>query len=209
MNYEDIIPDLYVLPDIDNHTVSVSFTRPKRATTAIQWKIADGSKTLASGKCSASGKRIAFVSKLKNYELWSPESPYLYSLILEWKAGSERVNVSQNFGMRKISVQDGRICLNNEPFYIRGFIRGREAHDHPNLLGLTPTEYYEKNIRAAKAFGFNFVRFHSKVPPRAFFDAADRLGLLAHIEVRKYFGKYQAERDMLDHEPNQIGRANV
>ncbi|MCD6365659.1 MAG: hypothetical protein J7M14_07260, partial [Planctomycetes bacterium] len=62
--------------------------------------------------------------------------------------------------------------------------------------------YYEKNIEAAKAFGFNFVRFHSKVPPREFFDAADRLGLLAHVEVRPYFGKYQKEkRELLDHDP--------
>ena len=207
MNYEDALPDLYILPDIDSNTVTVQWSRPKTATTPFQWRIVDGSKTVASGRVAAAVARCSIIAAIKNCKLWSPDSPHLYMLTLTWKAGRETISIEQQFGMRKISVNDGRIHLNNEPFYIRGFIRGREAHDHPNLLGLTPTEYYEKNIRAAKAFGFNFVRFHSKVPPRAFFDAADRLGIMAHIEVRKYFGKYQAERDMLDHEPNLVNPA--
>ena len=115
--------------------------------------------------------------------------------------GKKTVPLSRNFGMRKFHVENKQIHLNNSPFYVRGIIRGREAHDHPNLSSISELAYYEKFIRAAKKLGFNFIRFHSKVPPDAYFDAADRLGILTHVEIRKYYGKYQKERELMDHDP--------
>ena len=106
--------------------------------------------------------------------------------------------------MRKVHVHGRQIFFNNRPFYLRGFIRGREAHDHPNLMGCSETEYYEKNIRMAKAYGFNFVRFHSRIPPIEFLETADRLGFLCHVEIRKYFGKYQKERVEIESEQTLV-----
>ncbi|MEN7973821.1 MAG: glycoside hydrolase family 2 TIM barrel-domain containing protein, partial [Verrucomicrobiota bacterium] len=102
------------------------------------------------------------------------------------------------FGMREIRAEGDGLYVNGKPFHVRGFIRGREAHDHPNLEGLPLVEWYEKNILAAKRYGFNMIRFHSRIPPKECFEAADRLGMFLHVEIRKYFGKYQKERKQQD-----------
>jgi beta-galactosidase len=100
--------------------------------------------------------------------------------------------------MRTIGTTEDAIAVNGRPFFARGVIRGREAHDHPNLAGLPLEEFYAKYIRAAKAYGFNLIRFHSRVPPDEYFAAADRLGVFTHIEIRPYFGRYQKDRKFLN-----------
>jgi len=202
-NFEDIIPDLFITPDFDKARVNVSFTPPEEMTN-VTWEILPEGESLQSGSLANVYEKVSFDCSMEDFTPWSIEDPYLYILKLSFKLNGEEINVEQQFGMRKFHADGEQIYLNNKPFYVRGFIRGREAHDHPNLLGLSLTEYYEKNIKAAKAFGFNFVRFHSKVPPREYFDAADRLGFLTHVEIRRYFGKYQKERDVLDHEPHLV-----
>jgi len=203
-HYEDIIPDLFILPDYDNAEVFITFTTPEKLT-QFKWKItSQEGKIVKSGSLKNLSGKTKFNLKINNFIPWSVECPFLYFLSLTFNLKGKPVAVKQQFGMRKFHIDGKQIYLNNKPFYVRGFIRGREAHDHPNLLNLSLTEYYEKNIKAAKAFGFNFVRFHSKVPPREYFDAADRLGFLTHVEIRKYFGKYQKEREILDHEPHLV-----
>lgn len=106
-----------------------------------------------------------------------------FEITVFYEQGSECV--SGKFGIRTISVDKNRyICLNGRPVFIKGYIRGATAHDHANLEGLAPEEFYRKNIREAKRFGFNLVRFHSVVPDEAFLKAADEEGLLVHVELR-------------------------
>lgn len=215
----DRLRDLFIIPDFDNARAVVTFTAP-RGLTKGTWAITAGREKKGSGTFYAqhpkdrSGKRapipsfptktrgqVAFEAPLRDFTPWSVDHPFLYRLTLTLTVKGERRQIIQDFGMRKFHVANQQIYMNNRPFYIRGVIRGREAHDHANLLGLPETEYYAKFIRAAKQLGFNFIRFHSRVPSEAYFEAADRLGILTHVEVRKYYGKYQAERDLLDHDP--------
>ncbi|MFH0938571.1 MAG: glycoside hydrolase family 2 TIM barrel-domain containing protein [Planctomycetota bacterium] len=194
------LPDLFICPDFDGAKAIITFTPPK-VFSGGSWKITAGKKTVASGKLAPTQNLISFEVALEKFTPWTPENPFLYALMLTLKAGRKEVQIEQSFGMRKIHTINRQIYLNNKPFYIRGVIRGREAHDHPNLCGLSEVEYYEKFINTLKQFGFNFIRFHSKTPPPAYFDVANRLGILTHIEVRKYFGKYQKERVRMDEDP--------
>ncbi len=199
----DALRDLFILPDFDNARVEVSFSAPRDLKSGT-WRIAPVAapgKALASGRVAPDGRRIRFEAGLKGFTPWTIETPFLYQLLIELKVGREELRVFQNFGMRKFHVEGLQIFMNNRPFYVRGVIRGREAHDHQNFGGLSETEFYAKYIRNAKRLGFNFVRFHSRVPSDAWFDAADRLGILTHVEVRKYYGKYQKERELMDHDP--------
>jgi hypothetical protein len=51
---------------------------------------------------------------------WSPEKPNLYdaefTLFVE---GIEADKVNSYFGMRKISVENGKVYLNNHPYYMK------------------------------------------------------------------------------------------
>ena len=203
LNVEKIRNNLFIIPDFDDACVRVELRVPKRCS-RLAWRITDGKKTIGTGKIVRPKGKVRFACAMPNFKPWTPDTPHLYMLKLSVSVGKTTCELSHAFGMRRFHVAGNTIYLNNKPFYVRGIIRGREAHDHPNLCGLSEVAYYEKNIRAAKRFGFNFVRFHSKVPPRAYFDAADRLGVLTHVEIRKYYGKYQAERDLLDHDPTLV-----
>jgi hypothetical protein len=185
----DIVKDLFIVPDIDKSRALVSFTWPENTKSAA-WRILDAAgNSIASGnENAAGGEKMRITVKIADAKLWSINSPYLYEFELKFDDSPASIT---NFGMRKIGVSDRNILVNNQNFCVRGYIRGREAHDHPNFLDLPLREYYEKNIRMAKAYGFNLIRFHSAIPPRECFEAADNLGIFIHIEIRKYFGRYQ------------------
>lgn len=107
---------------------------------------------------------------------WSVNEPVLYTLETETE--------SVRFGHTQLrTVQNKAVLLNEKPIYLRGYIRGIIAHDHPNMTGGSDYEAALKNISQAKKYGFNFVRFHSTIPSEDFVRAADELGLLIHMEI--------------------------
>ena len=120
--------------------------------------------------------RIVTVFDASQLECWSPEHPVLYTLKCQ--------DVSQRFGYCEIATLDNRaVMLNGTPCFLRGYIRGIVAHEHPNMTGKSLKEAAVKNIRQAKKYGFNLVRFHSRIPAPEFVEAADEEGLLIHMEI--------------------------
>ena len=111
-----------------------------------------------------------------NLELWTLDKPTLYTF--------ETQDESVRFGHTSMrTMQNKMVLFNDAPIYLRGYIRGIVAHDHPNMTGLSDYEAALKNIRQAKKYGFNLVRFHSTIPSEDFVRAADELGLLIHAEI--------------------------
>lgn len=109
-------------------------------------------------------------------EAWSVNAPNLYTLQTDTEA--------VRFGHTQIcTLQNKMILLNEKPIYLRGYIRGIVAHEHPNMTGGSDYEAACKNIRQAKKYGFNIVRFHSTIPSDDFIRAADELGMLIHLET--------------------------
>ena len=119
---------------------------------------------------------FVYVLDATNLAFWSPDSPTLYYV----EAGGEKIRFGY-CAMR--TFQNREILLNEKPIFLRGYIRGIVAHDHPNMTGGTEYDAAVKNIRQAKKYGFNEVRFHSTVPDESFVQAADELGLLIHMEI--------------------------
>ena len=111
-----------------------------------------------------------------NLHPWSVQAPVLYTM--------EANGASVRFGHCTLAPMQNRfVLLNGGPIYLRGYIRGIIAHDHPNMTGGSDYEAACKNIRQAKKYGFNLVRFHSTIPSEDFVRAADELGLLIHMEI--------------------------
>ena len=129
-------------------------------------------------------------------QIWSVDTPYLYDYAARIITENSSETLSGAFGFRSLSTDGKNVCLNGTPVFIRGYIRGATAHDHSNNCGLTKEEFYRKNIRAAKKYGFNLVRFHSVVPDEEFFRVADEEGLLVHIEMRLPDDIYNNLREM-------------
>ena len=190
------LPSLFVRPDFDNSSITVSFARPQPCS-RVDYRILEEGAVKASGGVDVDQTTdvVVFDQKLDDFKPWAVDHPFLYDLELTLDGGEP---ITQKFAMTKVHIADRVIHFNNRPLYIRGFIRGRKGHEHANLLGCSATEFYEKNIRMAKAYGFNFVRFHTVLPPDEFFEAADRLGILCHIEIREGGGRQRRERESTD-----------
>ena len=135
---------------------------------------------------------------IKNPILWSLTEPYLYiyRLDITYSDGEQEEHCGR-FGFRKIGQNGKNITINDKPVYIRGYIRGAKAHDHANLLGLSLKDFYLKNLKEAKKFGFNYVRFHSVVPEEELFEAADEVGMLVHVELRPPHDIYNNLEEMI------------
>lgn len=114
--------------------------------------------------------------------LWSPENPQLYDIDFSLQVNGAVVDVVKSyFGMRKISVESGRLCLNNRPYYMRLVLDQGYFPDG----NLTPPsdEAIKQDVELSKAMGFNGARKHQKLEDPRYLYWCDRLGLLVWGEV--------------------------
>ena len=159
--------DVYVTTakDLKTFTVHVSGKVPFR------YEISDDGKVLAQGNGDGD-----FTLATSGYSFWSPELPKRYELTLATDGGVYR----QRFGIRRLSAVGEKFRLNGEPIYLRGVTEhcyfAKTVHPPRDL------NYYRMVTRKRKELGFNFVRFHTFVPPAEYLEATDELGMVVHIE---------------------------
>ncbi|MBM7551510.1 glycoside hydrolase family 2 protein [Thalassobacillus pellis] len=113
---------------------------------------------------------------------WSPEQPNLYDMTIRLtKAGEVLDEVSTYFGMRSITIQDGKVLLNGAPYYMKLVL---DQGYYPESLLTAPDEAaIRKDIELTKAMGFNGVRKHQKVEEPLYLYWADKMGLLIWGEM--------------------------
>mgnify|MGYP002802612261 FL=1 len=113
---------------------------------------------------------------------WTPEHPNLFYVEYTlYAAGKVADRVRTRFGMRKVSLQDGHILLNDRPCYQRLIL----DQGYWKESGLTPpsAEALKKDIELAKAMGFNGARKHQKFEDPYFYYYAEELGFLTWCEM--------------------------
>ncbi|MDR0973608.1 MAG: beta-galactosidase, partial [Prevotellaceae bacterium] len=114
--------------------------------------------------------------------LWSPDSPFLYSLQVRLKRNNKLIDqVASYAAMRKYSTQRDasgivRLQLNNQDLFQFGPL---DQGWWPDGLYTAPTdEALMYDIRKTKDFGFNMIRKHVKVEPARWYTHCDRLGVI-------------------------------
>jgi len=170
--YPDGLQDLWITTaeDCSTFTVHVNGATDKVKTL----KIFDEDRLLHTQEI-ASGHDFAIVSA-KGFVLWSPDEPKLYRAVII----TANQELSLHFGIRRLTVDGTRLLLNGEPY----FFRGTCEHCYQPIT-VHPTQdivYYRKVIRTLKELGFNSIRFHTWVPPYAYMEAADELGMVMEVE---------------------------
>jgi hypothetical protein len=166
---QNYVRSLKITPDIDRSEVEVMVEGVKD----VRVSAFDGEQEVAAG--SSSDGRVTL--KIENARLWSPESPFLYSLVVR----ADKDEVSSYFGMRKISLgKDAngitRMMLNNQPYFQHGPL---DQGFWPDGLYTAPTDAALRfDIDVMKKLGFNMARKHVKVEPDRWYYWCDKLGLL-------------------------------
>ncbi|WP_207425667.1 glycoside hydrolase family 2 protein [Pedobacter sp. SYSU D00535] len=125
-----------------------------------------------------------YTVRLDNAALWSPDSPNLYKLSVQWK-GNDQTNDTyhQRFGFRWFEVRD----VNGDKMF---FLNGKRFVAITSISwgfwpvnGIAPSDALaRKQIETAKKLGLNMLNFHRTIGQQNVLDYADELGLLYFAE---------------------------
>ena len=161
--------DVSVLVSGDCKTVYVKPIMKKKVD--FTWEIIKGKNVLLSGTANDD-----FSFSASSLEYWSPETPVLYTLKLQY----ENKSIERTFGVRHLNAEGDKLYLNGTAYFLRGVC---EHCYYPETIH--PSDdigYYRNIVKTFKKLGFNFIRFHTYVPCEEYMQAADELGMLLHIE---------------------------
>jgi hypothetical protein len=116
----------------------------------------------------------------ENAALWNEFEPNVYTMHASVEGETGMDHAATNFGLRDVGTAGGRITINGTPIFLRGTL---DCAIYP-LTGYAPmdTPAWERVFTRVKEFGLNHVRYHSWCPPRAAFEAADRVGVYLQVE---------------------------
>lgn len=113
--------------------------------------------------------------------LWSPESPKLYAVDIQFMQDA----VHDNIGFRNIQVQGDNILLNGKSVFLRGISIHEESPLHPGRA------WSEEDARVllswAKDLGCNFVRLAHYPHNETMVRMADEMGLMVWSEIPVYW----------------------
>lgn len=170
------IDSLRLVPDIDEGVIRINIKRTCKCGGKLYAKVLEGDKVVFDSEIADKA-----AIPVPDARLWSPEDPFLYTLLLTLDCNGEKDEVSSYFGMRKFSiVKDSagipRLGLNNKPYFQRGLL---DQGYWPESQLTPPTdEAMIFDIEKMKELGYNMLRKHIKEEPLRWYYHCDRLGML-------------------------------
>ena len=185
---ETYIDNLKIIPDIDNHTVTVipeivNASSDLRVEVTVQETTENdrGFHKIVSKGQSINGEAVE-VAMPVDAKLWSPDNPFLYNMEVTVYKGNKTVDdVGSYFAMRKFSTAKDdngivRLMLNNEPIFMFGPLDQGWWCD--GLYTAPCDEALAYDVQKTKDFGYNMIRKHVKVEPARWYYHCDRLGII-------------------------------
>lgn len=191
----EYIQNVDITPDLDRRTVSFEYTL-SCPELDLKAEVFFNGKLIASETVRAmrrNGRMIIDLDKeilgrdnFTSVCAWSPKHPNLFDVAFRLcRDGLVTDDVRSYFGLRKISIENGVILLNNYPLYQKLLLD--QGYWRDSLLTAPADEAFVSDIEYCKKMGFNGVRKHQKVEDPRFLYHADRLGLLVWSEMANSF----------------------
>ncbi len=184
----DCIENYSLQSDIDNRRVygyiETLYGKADEAEIVLTFK----DKRIKKQRISLDGKRTDYSINLADNAfdfgelLWWVDNPNLINVdYVLYKDGNICDNAHARIGLRKISVENGKIYLNDRPLFQRLIL----DQGYWIESGLTPpsVEALKKDIELSKAMGFNGARKHQKLEDPYFYYYAEELGFLVWAEM--------------------------
>jgi len=172
-----------IIPDIDNARMQISASlkgETEGCSLSASVCFAGNEEGKAEGKVDDGSAQLEI--SLPHMKLWSPETPDLYDVECKVsKNGKTLDDVRTYFGMRKVSIKNGKILLNNEPIYLKMAL---DQGYYPDGLYTPPSDDDLKtDVEYARLLGLNGVRKHQIVPDPRYLYWCDKIGLLVWGEM--------------------------
>ena len=119
---------------------------------------------------------------LPEIRLWNVGDPYLYTFTLCRADGEDAVSVRT--GLRLVTVENRRICVNHIPVYLRGINR---HEDHPDWGHSLPLKLMLRDLQIIRDLGCNMIRGSHYPNCQDFLDLCDENGILFWEELPLWF----------------------
>lgn len=174
------------------------------ASATITAKDAEG-KIVGKGSVIDWTKPVAL--KIKNAQLWSPDTPNLYNMEIALKSAAGTDTVNGYFGLRKIEMKKDKngiqsFFLNNEKIYMLGTLDQGWWPD--GLLTPPSEEAMIYDIQFLKDSGFNMMRKHIKREPMRYYYLCDKMGIMLWQDMVSGPGDVNARYGMYRHELKEM-----
>ena len=182
-----------VYPDVDRSAGLVKLSIRNNTNNSVAGEIqlraespdgAAGSPVTVDFSCNGTEVSVEkLVPMGPDIQLWDEFHPALYTmrgtLVTQGNRAFHDAR-STVFGMRKLEIKGTQFKLNGRPLLLRGTL---ECGIFP-LTAYPPTdiESWRRIYQIEKAYGLNYIRFHSWTPPEAAFAAADIEGIFIQTE---------------------------
>ena len=121
--------------------------------------------------------KATFSMNIKEPHPWDVWDGFLYEL--EIAPETKGTSWKGTFGLREVSILDGRIAINGKPILQRSFLYNQIW---PGTLGAPWQDLARKDIELARKTNANMLRCFSKTPLAATVRAADEQGILLQHE---------------------------
>jgi beta-galactosidase len=136
-------------------------------------------KSVFSKDDAYNGSPVVF--DVRQPKLWSPSSPYLYTITVEAVFGDHAQVLSEKIGFRSFEFRkQGPFFLNSERLLLKG------THRHEDFAGVGAAETEEMlvaELKMMKAMGANFIRLGHYQQAKRILELCDSLGLLVWEEI--------------------------
>jgi len=195
---EDYVTGVRMTPRYDDAQIEmqVNTTCPAAAKVTVSFE----GETVFAGEIETDKKvRI----DLPDFKAWSPETPNLYDVVVEYKED----RIESYFGMRIFEAKKDpkgilRFYLNKKPFIFNGLLD--QGYWPDGLLTPPCDAAYEFDIRRLKDMGYNTLRKHIKIEEERFFYLCDKIGMVVWQDMPNGGGEYNML--FVTALPNALGR---
>ncbi len=180
------LKECWIVPDFDNSAFVFTPLFMSDAAKRLRVTIRTADGKIAGKAEAAASSGAALKIALSDVRAWAPGSPHLYDVLFEvFGAGGKLVDkVASYAGLRKVSLENGRICINGKPVYMRLVL---DQGFYPDGIWTAPSDAaLRKDIELSMAAGFNGARLHQKVFEERFHYWADKLGYLTWGEMASW-----------------------
>lgn len=142
----------------------------------INWTLGETALTIQTTKLeiAPNATKVFILSKKVKgaLDLWSPESPNLYGLVLSVKNKKATLDKDYTrFGWRQFDIQGTEFTLNGKPFEVRG--DSWHFMGIPQMTRRYAYSWYQMLLDA----NANGLRLHAQVFPRFYIEMADEMGI--------------------------------
>jgi beta-galactosidase len=128
-----------------------------------------------------SGLTELAIFRIARPELWSPDSPYLYSCRVTFSTPAGQTHLDERFGVRHTEfVEHGPFKLNGKRLLLRG--TSRHA-DHVGVAAAMSDDLVREEMRLIREMGVNFIRLAHYQQDRLVLDLCDELGIMVWEEA--------------------------